>query len=240
MSIFTIENETNNITAHATVQEADAVANAERFRNEAAFAKVAANWPTARLVEIWNGIPGVMPVIKFKDRHTSVSRIWKAIQGLGQTASSVATQPADIAEPIVATEIVANPDSAEAVSDAVSLSPSDASLIPEPATAPTGEAPHTRDVATAPLPATKKPTRALKSPKRAQKANGSREGSKTAVVLELLKRDGGVSLNQLISATAWQAHSVRGFLSGTIGKKMGLTVVSTKTESGERTYSIKV
>jgi hypothetical protein len=239
MSIFTIENETNDITAYATVQEADAVANAERYRNEAAFAKLAANWPTARLVEIWNGIPGVVPVNKFKDRHTAVSRIWKAIQGLGQTASSVATQPADIAEPIVATEIVANPNSAEAVPDAVALSPSDA-LIPEPATAPTGEALQTRDVATAPAPATKKPTRALKSPKRAPKANGSRGGSKTAVVLELLKREGGVSLNQLISATAWQAHSVRGFLSGTIGKKMGLTVVSTKAESGERTYSIKV
>jgi len=42
-----------------------------------------------------------------------------------------------------------------------------------------------------------------------------------------------------MKATDWQAHSVRGFLSGTIGKKMGLKVASTKTEDGERTYSIK-
>ena len=40
-------------------------------------------------------------------------------------------------------------------------------------------------------------------------------------------------------ASGWQAHSVRGFLSGTVGKKMGLTVVSTKGEDGERSYSVK-
>ena len=39
MKIFTIETETNNITVHATVQEAEAVANAERFRNQAGLAK---------------------------------------------------------------------------------------------------------------------------------------------------------------------------------------------------------
>ena len=40
-------------------------------------------------------------------------------------------------------------------------------------------------------------------------------------------------------ATGWQAHSVRGFISGQLGKKMGLTVKSTKGEDGERTYSVK-
>ena len=43
----------------------------------------------------------------------------------------------------------------------------------------------------------------------------------------------------MIKATGWQPHSVRGFLSGTVGKKLGLAVVSTKGEDGERTYSIK-
>jgi hypothetical protein len=58
-------------------------AEAERFRNEAGFAKLAADWPTTRLVEIWNSLPGVNPVAKFKDRATAVSRIWKVIQTLG-------------------------------------------------------------------------------------------------------------------------------------------------------------
>jgi len=39
-------------------------------------------------------------------------------------------------------------------------------------------------------------------------------------------------------ATGWQAHSVRGFISGTVGKKMGLRVESAKSENGERSYAI--
>jgi len=46
-------------------------------------------------------------------------------------------------------------------------------------------------------------------------------------------------LAEIMKATDWQAHSVRGFISGTLGKKMGLTVVSTKEENGERSYLIK-
>jgi hypothetical protein len=79
-----------------------------------------------------------------------------------------------------------------------------------------------------------------KAPKGATKAKGSRKGSKTAQILDLLKRPGGVSSKELMETTGWQPHSVRGFLSGTVGKKLGLTVVSTKGDNGERTYSIKV
>ena len=60
----------------------------------------------------------------------------------------------------------------------------------------------------------------------------------TAKVLDLLKRAGGVTAKELMKATGWQAHTVRGFISGTLGKKMGLTVASTKNDSGERTYSV--
>ena len=73
----------------------------------------------------------------------------------------------------------------------------------------------------------------------AQNATNPREGSKTTKVLELMKREGGVTLKQIMAATDWQAHSVRGFISGTLGKKMGLSVISTKGENGERTYSIQ-
>jgi len=89
----------------------------------------------------------------------------------------------------------------------------------------------------------KKASPAKKAPKSAKKAKGpkpgARDGSKTAKVLDLLKRSGGVTGKELMKATGWQPHSVRGFLSGTVGKKMGLTIVSTKGEDGERSYSIK-
>jgi Protein of unknown function (DUF3489) len=42
-----------------------------------------------------------------------------------------------------------------------------------------------------------------------------------------------------MNATGWLLHSVRGFLSGTVGKKMGLSVTSTKSEEGECTYSVE-
>ena len=67
----------------------------------------------------------------------------------------------------------------------------------------------------------------------------ARDGSKTAKILDLLKRPGGATLKELIKATGWLPHSVRGFLSGTVGKKMGLTVISTKGEDGGRTYSVE-
>jgi hypothetical protein len=83
----------------------------------------------------------------------------------------------------------------------------------------------------------KKATPKKKVPRSAR--NGAREGSKTATILELLKRPDGATAKELLKATGWQPHSLRGFLSGTVGKKMGLTVTSTKGEDGERSYSVK-
>ena len=82
--------------------------------------------------------------------------------------------------------------------------------------------------------------KAAKAPKKAAKpkAEGAREGSKTEKVLDLLKRPDGASLNELMKATGWQAHSVRGFLS-ILGKKKGLAVESTRSTEGDRRYSIK-
>ena len=83
-------------------------------------------------------------------------------------------------------------------------------------------------------------TKAPKEPPKAAKKRGvAREGSKAAKVLDLLKRPDGVTLKELMKATGWQAHSVRGFLTGTVRKKLGLTVTSVKGEDGERTYSVK-
>ncbi len=196
MKTFTIENETNHNTAHPTAQDAESVAGVERFATAEALAELAADWPSARLVEIWNSLPGVTPVKKFKDRVTAVSRIWKAIQSLGE-----------------AVPVEANP--AKPV------------------------APQTPNVAPEELPAKTKASRATKSVVAATK-KGFREGSKTEPILRLMKRPGGASLKEIMEATDWQAHSVRGFISGTLGKKMSLTVVSTKNSDGERIYSLKI
>jgi len=92
----------------------------------------------------------------------------------------------------------------------------------------------------------KKATPPKKAPKGAKSAKpakaaaaGSRQGSKTAKILDLLKRPGGATLSQIMKATGWQPHSVRGFISGTLGKKMGLAVTSAKGDDGERSYSVK-
>jgi hypothetical protein len=74
---------------------------------------------------------------------------------------------------------------------------------------------------------------------RAKKAGTAGPGSKTAKILDLLKRPVGATLKELMKATGWQAHSVRGFLSGTVGKKMGIAVESSSRADGERVYRSK-
>ena len=86
-----------------------------------------------------------------------------------------------------------------------------------------------------------KQARAKKKPPARKSAKSKKvptADSKTAAVLALLRRKQGVTMPELIEATGWQVHSVRGFLSGTIRKKMGLTVESSK-EGDQRSYSIK-
>ena len=65
-----------------------------------------------------------------------------------------------------------------------------------------------------------------------------REFSKKAIVLDLMRRKDGATMAEIAKATDWQNHSIRGFISGNLTKKMGLTVESTKNEAGERTYRI--
>ena len=101
-----------------------------------------------------------------------------------------------------------------------------------------------------PAPAAKKPRvakgtahAAPPNTKPARKATGAKKpaaghrGSKTAKILGLLKRPGGVTLKEIMKATDWQAHSVRGFIS-TAGKKHGVKIESAKNDAGERTYKI--
>ena len=82
-----------------------------------------------------------------------------------------------------------------------------------------------------------KPAKAKKVAK-ATKPKSTRSGSKAEKVLELMKRKEGATLAEIAKATDWQNHSIRGFVSGHVTKKLGLTVESIKSEVGERTYRI--
>src|SRR6266851_5728676 len=97
-------------------------------------------------------------------------------------------------------------------------------------------------VAPAKAKSAKKATPAKKAVKAARpattaKADRVRQGSKTAQVLELVKRSGGATLKHLVKTTGWQPHSVRGFLS-TLGKKMALKIEPARTNDGERVYKL--
>jgi hypothetical protein len=105
-------------------------------------------------------------------------------------------------------------------------------------------APRRANVAPAQAKSAHKATQAKKAPKgrtkpEVAKPKAARGGSKSAQILDLLKRPGGATSKQLMKVTGWLPHSVRGFLSGTVRKKMGRTVTSTKGEDGERTYSVE-
>jgi hypothetical protein len=65
----------------------------------------------------------------------------------------------------------------------------------------------------------------------------TRTETKGAKILERIGRPRGATLAELMKATGWQAHSVRGFISNA-GRKNGLRVESSKNEAGERTYNI--
>lgn len=135
---------------------------------------------------------GAIPVKKFTDRKTAITRIWKAIQNL-QLAASEDGQ---------------------------------------------GSAAWSGRIAKGRALKSKTNKKALISKKASHAAKGPREGGKNAKILELLRRPKGVTLHDLTAATGWQAHSVRGFLSAEVGKKMGLKLRSTKREDGLRVYAI--
>jgi hypothetical protein len=172
---YTISSE-NNITAFATAKAAKSALDVERFATAKELAKLAEHWPAARLVDIWNALPGVVPAKRFTSRKTAVVRVWAAIQNLAPNAQTPRVAP--------------------------------------------------------------KRAKAPQQTSQQEKTPPAREGSKKADVLALLRREEGATLQDLMSATGWQAHSIRGFLSGALGKKMGLTVESAKREDGTRVYSI--
>jgi hypothetical protein len=69
-------------------------------------------------------------------------------------------------------------------------------------------------------------------------ASGRAEGSKTELVLKKLRLARGATIAQIMEAAGWQAHSVRGFLSAVVRKKLDLDLTSEMGKDGQRRYRI--
>jgi hypothetical protein len=69
--------------------------------------------------------------------------------------------------------------------------------------------------------------------------NAAREGSKKSEVIDLMRRSQGASLAEIMELTGWQSHTVRGFVSGTLIKKLSFSVESFRSDEKERTYRVK-
>ncbi|WP_324751001.1 DUF3489 domain-containing protein [Sphingomonas sp. LY54] len=63
-------------------------------------------------------------------------------------------------------------------------------------------------------------------------SKGPNKSTKADTVVALLSRAKGATLDDIMTATGWQSHSVRGFISGTLKKKLGRTITSEKTARG--------
>ena len=86
---------------------------------------------------------------------------------------------------------------------------------------------------------TKAALKQTSSRRTARKSRGSaRSTPKSARILAMLQRAGGTTLDELMKETGWQQHSQRGYLSGTIGKRLRHLVSSEKI-NGERRYRIE-
>lgn len=74
---------------------------------------------------------------------------------------------------------------------------------------------------------------------RAPKARTPRTGTKQAKLIEMLRAEGGATIDEIVAATGWQAHTVRGAMSGALKKKLGLTITSEKVDGRGRCYAIR-
>jgi len=72
----------------------------------------------------------------------------------------------------------------------------------------------------------------------AKAAPPARAGTKLATLIEMLTRPNGATIEQMSAETGWQAHSVRGAISGTLKKKLGFTVTSEKVDGRGRVYRV--
>ena len=75
-------------------------------------------------------------------------------------------------------------------------------------------------------------------PNPAPKARTPRAGTKQAKLIEMLRTEGGATIEEIMVATGWQSHTVRGAIAGALKKKLGLEVSSEKVEGRGRVYRL--
>lgn len=136
-------------------------------------------------VDLWNSMPGLIPVKKFMNRKAGLARIWKQLDGLA-----------------VAPEVIESEPDEKPAKKARKV-----------------KAEQTASVAT-------------------ETAHTPREGSKGAEVADMLRRANGATLDEIMQATGWQKHTVRGFIAGAAKKKLGLNIESFKNQNGDRSYKV--
>ena len=231
MKTFAIENDTDRITIHLSAAEARKATSSECFDDEAELVRRAADWPTSRLIRIWNSLPGTVPVKKFTSRKTAVSRIWKALQSIPQMAppeaAGAATQEETGSGELVPVE------ASGSLPIRVVTSPGSGS---EPAPTPASQQTEAMTESAAP-----RKTGSARISKDAGGTSGvPRQGSKTNQVIVMLSRQGGATLEEVVTATGWQRHTARALLSagGALTKNHGIHIVSEK-HGGTRTYSVR-
>jgi hypothetical protein len=214
MTIYTLENETNNITAFATAEAAAAASQTpfDVFTNQDELAELIGKWPADRLVATYNSLPGVKPLKSLKDAKAAASKIWERVAKLGQMvdAAPEAAKPAAAAKPKAGGKAKAGAQSAKGAPAKGKASKKAAPAKPAPKAKKGGQA---------------------------KEAGAPREGSKMLQAVALMQRKGGVTISELMATMGWQKHTCRGFVAGAL-KKAGYTVESFKPEGGERTYRI--
>jgi len=114
----------------------------------------------SRLVSLWNALPGVTPITKFRDRKTAVRRLWAGLQQISPSSAKKSARPEKV-----------------------------------------------------------------------------RATTKQDQVIAMLRQPKGATIDDIVGATEWQRHTVRGMIAGALKKRLGLRVVSEKEERG-RVYRI--
>ena len=110
------------------------------------------------------------------------------------------------------------------------------------------ECPHLADTGARPADGGQEGKAAAPAPAKAKKAATGRDtakgpgkqraGTKQALVVEMLRRPEGATVDQIMAATGWQRHTVRGAFAGAIKKKLGLAIASEKVEDRGRVYRV--